>query len=87
MPSTWHNIFSPYRIPTYLKINQISKLEIFISDGYKVEDAVYFWNDRSDNTSAVVIPSDLSFLQYEMSTLTLTEKNNTYNSGMSNELS
>ena len=62
---------------------QISTLEIFISDGYKVEDAVYFWNDRSDNTSAVVIPSDLSFLQYEMDTLVLTEKNNTYNSGMS----
>jgi hypothetical protein len=54
---------------------------MFISDGYEVEDAVYFWNNRDDNTSAVVIPSDLSFLQYEMTTLVLTEKNNTYNAG------
>ena len=60
---------------------------MFISDGYKVEDAVYFWNNRRDNTSAVVIPSDLSFLQYEMSTLVLTEKNNTYNSGTSIQIS
>lgn len=35
-----------------------------------------------DNTSEVVIPSDLSFLQYEMIDLVLTEKNNTYNSGI-----
>ena len=54
---------------------------MFISDGYEVEDAVYFWNNRDDNTSAVVIPSDLSFLQYEMTTLVLTEKNNSYNAG------
>jgi hypothetical protein len=60
---------------------------MFISDGYKVEDAVYFWNDRRDNTSAVVIPSDLSFLQYEMSTLVLTAKNNTYNAGTSIQIS
>ncbi|XP_046852002.1 gamma-aminobutyric acid receptor subunit beta-like [Xenia sp. Carnegie-2017] len=51
------------------------------SYGYKLEDAVYFWNRRMDNTSEVVIPRDLSFLQYEMIDLVLTEKNNTYNSG------
>ncbi|XP_028404051.1 glycine receptor subunit alphaZ1-like isoform X2 [Dendronephthya gigantea] len=56
------------------------------SYGYKVEDAVYFWNNRNDNTSAVVIPSDLSFLQYEMTTLVLTEKNNSYNAGMFSSL-
>ena len=50
-------------------------------DGYKTEDAIYFWNERSDNTSAVVIPADLNLLQYEMETVKLKAKNNTYNSG------
>ncbi len=60
---------------------------MFISDGYHVRDAIYFWNDRDDNTSAVVIPNDLSFLQYEMTTLVLTEMNMTYNSGTSISMS
>ena len=61
-------------------------LKHFFIDGYKTDDAVYFWNRRKDNTPAVLIPEDLNFLQYEMTHVELEEKNNTYNSGMTLKL-
>lgn len=56
---------------------------MFTSDGYKTDDAVYFWNKKDGNRTVVYIPEHLSFLQYEMTNLILSEKNNSYNSGTS----
>lgn len=50
-------------------------------DGYQTTDVIYEWNNRNDNTSAIVLHNNLELPQFEVVEVTKSVKTNMYNIG------